>query len=114
MRVTVPMMCVLGVLLRGEVSPCGVAIAEATGLRGATIYPLLRRLEQDGWVLSRMGNHKNTAGANETGAPRKYYELTEAGRTDALRAIDRFAAEAGKAWSDAQRIARLSGLELAP
>jgi PadR family transcriptional regulator PadR len=49
-----------------------------------TIYPLLSRLSRDGLVST-------TWQPSETGPPRKYYDLTAAGR----RALDAFVAE----WS---------------
>ena len=47
-------------------------------LKDGTLYPILYRLEDDGLVVSRW------SGAVEKKAPRKYYEITEAG----LKALD--------------------------
>lgn len=38
-----------------------------------TIYPILRRLFSDGYLIQEKGS-------NEVGAPRKYYDLTEKGQ----------------------------------
>lgn len=52
-------------------------------LKDGTLYPILYRLEDDGLVVSRW------SGAVEKQAPRKYYEITEAGRKalDEIEAI---------------------------
>jgi PadR family transcriptional regulator PadR len=60
----------------------GFELAQATGLASGTIYPILRRLEDDGWIRSRWAEV-------ETGSQRrrrKYYELTGAGRRVAQEA----------------------------
>ena len=54
----------------------GFALAEATNLPSGTIYPILRRLEDEGFVKSHWMEI-------ETGAQRRrrrYYELTGEGR----------------------------------
>jgi PadR family transcriptional regulator PadR len=45
-----------------------------------TVYPLLSRLKQEGWVASEWVE-------SETGHPRKYYRLTPAGRRQALKMV---------------------------
>ena len=51
----------------------GFDIADATGLRGGTIYPILRRLENAGMVASEW---EPAEAAREAGRPsRKYYRL---------------------------------------
>lgn len=44
-----------------------------------TIYPLLRRLKNDGYVTTYLEESRE-------GAPRKYYQLTESGKKNAERA----------------------------
>ena len=54
-----------------------------------TVYPLLSRLKEEGWVTSEWVE-------SETGHPRKYYRLTPAGRRQTLkmaRSWSRFAAK---------------------
>ena len=66
-------------VLRRLESTAGLTIPEGT------IYPLLNRLKSNGLVTSTWVDA-------ETGHPRKYYELTEAGR--------RHVREMTQAWSD--------------
>lgn len=51
-RVTQPTLAVLEVLLREESGTWGLKISKATGLKPGTIYPILERLEEAGWVIS--------------------------------------------------------------
>lgn len=51
----------------------GFDIAEATGLRGGTVYPLLRRLQERGLLAAEW---EDVRIAREEGRPsRKYYRL---------------------------------------
>ena len=54
----------------------GFDIAEATGLRGGTVYPILRRLEDAGMVRSRW--ERVQISRAEGRPPRKYYRVTAA------------------------------------
>ncbi|WP_409058831.1 PadR family transcriptional regulator [Streptomyces sp. SYP-A7185] len=77
LRAALPL-CLLGMLERGE--SYGYALLQelsAAGLsnaKPATLYPALTRLEEEGAVDIRWS-------AGEGGPGRKYYSLTEAGRT---------------------------------
>ena len=51
----------------------GFDIAEATGIRGGTVYPLLRRLEERGLVTAAW--EAPEIGREEGRPPRKYYRL---------------------------------------
>ena len=51
----------------------GFDIAEATGLRGGTVYPILRRLEDAGMVRSQW--EKVQISRDEGRPPRKYYTV---------------------------------------
>jgi PadR family transcriptional regulator, regulatory protein PadR len=53
-----------------------MAIA-ATGLASGTVYPALRRLEQDGLIRSEWESQAKSDAAQRP--PRKYYALTKAG-----------------------------------
>jgi DNA-binding PadR family transcriptional regulator len=60
----------------------GFELAEATGLPSGTIYPILRRLEEEGlikshWALVEVGSQRRR---------RRYYELTGEGRRAAQAA----------------------------
>lgn len=60
----------------------GFELAEATGLPSGTIYPILRRFEEEGFIKSRWADV-------ETGTQRRrrrYYELTGEGRRAAQTA----------------------------
>ena len=53
----------------------GFDIAAATGLRGGTVYPILRRLEDAGMVK---GQWEEVELSRESGRPaRKYYRLSQ-------------------------------------
>jgi PadR family transcriptional regulator PadR len=56
----------------------GFGVMEVTGLPSGTVYPALRRLEQDGLIRSRW--EKQSIADAEQRPPRKYYTLTTAGR----------------------------------
>ncbi len=52
-------------------------------LKEGTLYPALRRLEERGFVQS----HWKEPAAGEGGMPRKYYRLTDRGRTALAEAV---------------------------
>ena len=52
-------------------------------LKEGTLYPALRRLEERGFVQSRWRNPSS----GEGGMPRKYYHLTDRGRTALSEAL---------------------------
>ncbi len=54
----------------------GFDIADATGLRGGTVYPILRRLEGGGLVRSRWEKVQISREAGRP--PRKYYTVESA------------------------------------
>lgn len=69
----------------------GFDIAESTGLRGGTVYPLLRRLESGGLLRSRW---EEASIARAEGRPsRKYYELLPAADAALWIARERFPVE---------------------
>jgi DNA-binding PadR family transcriptional regulator len=64
--------------------PWGYRICDEAGLGSGTVYPILERLEEAGWI----------EGTWETGQPanrprRRFYTLTNAGRTKYSAAIAR-------------------------
>jgi PadR family transcriptional regulator, regulatory protein PadR len=69
-------MCVLALLARGESYAYEIAatLAAGIGMGEGTIYPLMRRMQDDGLVATRLVE-------SSSGPPRKYYRLTPAGRT---------------------------------
>jgi DNA-binding PadR family transcriptional regulator len=54
----------------------GFELARATGLPSGTIYPILRRLEDEEFIKSRWAEVETETQRRR----RKYYELTAAGR----------------------------------
>lgn len=56
----------------------GFDVIDATGLAGGTVYPILRRLERETLVSARWENVE--IAREEQRPPRRYYELTAAGR----------------------------------
>ena len=66
----------------------GFDIIDITGLPGGTVYPALRRLEEAGHLTSKW--EKQSIAQAEPRPPRKYYELTRAGREALTEAIKRY------------------------
>lgn len=75
-RLTTPTRMVLDVLIAAaDDPPWGYRICEETGLGSGTVYPILERLEEAGWI----------EGSWEIGQPddrprRRFYAVTSAGR----------------------------------
>jgi DNA-binding PadR family transcriptional regulator len=57
----------------------GFSIMEMTGLPSGTVYPAMRRLERDKLIRSHW--ERQSIADAELRPPRKYYDLTAAGRT---------------------------------
>lgn len=66
----------------------GFDIAEATGLRGGTVYPILRRLEDEGLVASTW--EAASIGRREGRPSRKYYRLLQRAKPVVQEARERF------------------------
>jgi PadR family transcriptional regulator PadR len=69
-------LCVLALLSRGDAYGYEIAsrLAQGIGMGEGTIYPLMRRMQADGLVATYLVE-------SPTGPPRKYYRLTDTGRT---------------------------------
>jgi DNA-binding PadR family transcriptional regulator len=67
----------------------GFDIMEVTGLPSGTVYPALRRLEQQELINSKW--EKQDAAFAEERPARKYYQLTRRGKHALARARERFA-----------------------
>jgi PadR family transcriptional regulator PadR len=85
-RLTYPTTLVLQALLHGHHH--GFDIMDATGLPSGTVYPILRRLDAEGYVRSRW--EKEGLARREQRPPRRYYELTSSGRAISRDAVDRY------------------------
>ena len=68
-------LCVLALLWQGDGYAYEIAsrLSDAIGMGEGTIYPLMRRLQNDGLVETYLVE-------SSAGPPRKYYRLTEAGK----------------------------------
>jgi PadR family transcriptional regulator PadR len=66
----------------------GFDIIDITGLPGGTVYPALRRLEDAGYLTSKW--EAPHIAQSEPRPPRKYYELTRAGREALAEAVKRY------------------------
>lgn len=77
---------VLDALSRGNRH--GFDILDATGLPSGTVYPILRRLEQDGMATSRWEAARDAQA--EQRPTRRYYTLTREGQTLVADARERF------------------------
>ncbi len=79
---------VLRVILAAPASEhYGLQLCEETGLPSGTIYPIVARLEQLGWVTS---NWEDPAEHVTEGRPRRrYYRLTDEGAEQARIALSR-------------------------
>ena len=68
-------LCVLALLSRGDGYAYDIAsqLAEGIEMGEGTIYPLMRRLQDEGLVATYLAE-------SPSGPPRKYYRLTDTGR----------------------------------
>src|SRR5437762_81948 len=84
LRVTVALRLVLDVLMQDPSRPrYGFDLAKATGLKSGSLYPLLIRLEEAGWLESFWEEE-----ADKTSRPRRrYYRLTALGEARASQLL---------------------------
>ncbi|MFE0472548.1 PadR family transcriptional regulator [Streptomyces sp. NPDC058947] len=85
-RLTKSTASVLQVLLdSSEGRPAwGLSICRDADLGPSTVYPILDRLEERGWVSARM-----EVGPHPGRPPRRFYELTDRGRQLANEALEK-------------------------
>jgi PadR family transcriptional regulator, regulatory protein PadR len=57
----------------------GYNVMEVTGLPSGTVYPAMRRLEQDGLIRSQW--ERQSIAEEELRPARKYYKITPSGKT---------------------------------
>jgi PadR family transcriptional regulator, regulatory protein PadR len=81
-RKTPALLAVLHVLLHVE-NPYGLEIIERTGLPSGTVYPMLARLESEGWVTS----HWEAGDPSARGPRKRFYEITVNGADEAKLAL---------------------------
>jgi PadR family transcriptional regulator, regulatory protein PadR len=84
-RMTLQTLAVLNVLLEDPATHrYGLEISKGAGLATGSIYPILARLEQAGWLTSDWEDvQPSTAGRPR----RRFYQLTAIGEQNAYRAI---------------------------
>src|SRR5580700_3071234 len=84
-RLTVQVLLVLQALLREPGRELyGLELSEETGLMPGTAYPILLRLEREGWLTSRWEDVDPRA---EKRPARRYYRLTAGGAVQASTAL---------------------------
>ena len=84
-RMTVQTLLILQALLRDPSRELyGLELSEDTGLLPGTAYPILMRLENEGWVTSRW---EDIDPHTEKRPPRRYYRLTAGGAAQASAAV---------------------------
>ncbi|HTW50078.1 MAG TPA: PadR family transcriptional regulator [Acidobacteriaceae bacterium] len=66
----------------------GFSVMAMTGLPSGTVYPAMRRLERDGWIVSKW--EQQAIADAEQRPPRKYYRVTPAGRATLRAAYRRY------------------------
>ena len=66
----------------------GFDVMDMTGLPSGTVYPALRRLEENGLVVSKW--EKDAIAQQEQRPPRKYYEITPDGKQALAEALSRY------------------------
>ena len=84
-RLTVQVQLVMQALLHDPAREMyGLELSEETGLQPGTAYPILLRLEHEGWVTSRWEDVDPRA---EKRPARRYYRLTAGGAVQASAAL---------------------------
>jgi PadR family transcriptional regulator, regulatory protein PadR len=73
---------VLGVLIDSDQPRWGLEIIKATGRPSGSVYPLLDRLEQAGWVTSQWDDDTDRRGPR-----RRMYRLTTDGAAEAREVL---------------------------
>jgi len=81
-RVTEPTLDVLGELLRAPDAVWGLALAKAVDRAPGTVYPILARLEDLGWLAGEWEGESDHAGPR-----RRLYRLTDGGRVEGAAVI---------------------------
>jgi PadR family transcriptional regulator PadR len=73
----------------------GYELSKTAGLRSGVLYPILQRMLDDGWLTDGWENPAEIQGR----PPRRYYELTDVGRSElgALAVLASAAAEDARA-----------------
>jgi PadR family transcriptional regulator PadR len=97
MRTTGPLLKVLRALISepsGEMY--GLDLLRTTGLKSGTLYPLLTRLEAQGWLTRRW---EEIEPAQEGRPRRRFYSLTGLGRHEARQLLIEYGGGVVHAWT---------------
>jgi DNA-binding PadR family transcriptional regulator len=85
LRMTQTTLLILETLIAGQ-PRSGAQIGHATGVASGSRYPILRRLEEAGWLTGE----GEQIDARQAGRPRcRFYRLTEFGEAQASAAVGR-------------------------
>jgi PadR family transcriptional regulator, regulatory protein PadR len=85
MRITIPTARLLAALLaEPDADRYGLDLMEATGLASGTLYPILHRLQEAGWVSAEWEDVDPRA---EGRPARRYYRLTATGAEHGRQAL---------------------------
>ncbi|AMM20896.1 hypothetical protein AX769_13040 [Frondihabitans sp. PAMC 28766] len=104
-RVTAPTLDVLEALLDSDDGPLwGLVVIKATGRPSGTIYPILERLERQGWIVGSW-----EAEGERSGPRRRLYEFTPEGRVAAQELHETADARRAVAAARPSRSASASG-----
>ena len=98
MRITGPTLKVLGVLLDSRLgSISGAEVAKRTHLASGTLYPILFRLEHEGWASSEW---EAVEPAEVKRPRRRLYKLTGLGESESQNAFrDLLASRGAAVWA---------------
>ena len=72
----------------------GFDIMDATGLPSGTVYPVLGRLERDGYVRSKW--ESQAVAQREKRPPRRYYEITASGSRALATSVEHYRTLGGR------------------
>lgn len=86
-RVTAPTVDVLAVLLEAHEPMWGLAIAKQSGRTPASVYPILSRLEDGGWIVGSWD-----VDVERTGPRRRIFRFTDEGRSAAQQVVSDYVA----------------------
>ena len=84
----------------------GLDICRATKLKGGTVYPILARLEKEGWVSSEW---EDIDPKLQGRAPRRNYRLTPHGVQLAREALEAAQRSIWRAWRPAPGVPQAGG-----
>ena len=83
MKITLYMLKVLRVFLSNSNPKHGLELCKASGVNVGALYPILMRLEREGWLTSEWELIEPQSTRNR----QRYYHLTALGKTQAEQAV---------------------------